>query len=263
MADGPAAFRPFDGPLAGLLRRSWDSLYASFHAECAWPAEAAALRPEDIEKVLPQAQRLVTRAAADRTHADSLQAGDAPSYEKKRECSRLRSCAGAPSGAWLLALPRATTVMGNSAFRHAARHRLGVGAPQHLTPPACTCGHGLADRPDHAMVCVQCNKQSTMRHDLGACFVRRIASRAGCCTNRETGYRHLSANQAEAEAAGATRSDVAVMGPDGTIYLLDLRVTHQHMGCKLDQCFNHTGKAAQLAADDKIRRFRLHGDAEQ
>ena len=102
-----------------------------------------------------------------------------------------------------------------------------------------------------------------MRHDLGACFVRRIASRAGCCTNRETGYRHLYANQAEAEAAGATRSDVAVMGPDGTIYLLDLRVTHQHMGCKLDQCFNNTGKAAQLAADDKIRRFRLHGDAEQ
>ena len=35
------------------------------------------------------------------------------------------------------------------------------------------------------------------------------------------------------------------------------------MGCQLDRCYTTTGKAAQLAAEEKRRQFRLHGDAEQ
>ncbi|MEL6449579.1 MAG: reverse transcriptase domain-containing protein [Pseudomonadota bacterium] len=263
MADGPTAFQPFKGPKAADLRASWDVLHADFRDDCNWPPDAAPLRDQDVPVLLPHAQRLVTRAVADRRFAAAIATTAASTYEAKRDASRLRSSAGAPSGAWLLAMPRETTVMGNSAFRHAARHRLGEGAPQHLTPPACTCGHGLADRPDHAMVCVQCNKQSTLRHDNLACAVRRAAARTGAPTNRETGYRFLSATPAQAEAAGFTRSDVLVMGPDGTIYLIDVVVTHQHMGCKLDQCHKSTGKAAQLAADDKLRQFRLSGDAQQ
>jgi hypothetical protein len=53
------------------------------------------------------------------------------------------------------------------------------------------------------------------------------------------------------------------MAPDGTLFLLDIVVTHQHVGCKLAECHGHTGKAAALAAADKQRQFRLHGDAEQ
>ncbi len=48
-----------------------------------------------------------------------------------------------------------------------------------------------------------------------------------------------------------------------SLYLIDVVVTHQHMGCKLAQCHGNTGKAAALAAADKKRQFRLHGDAEQ
>jgi hypothetical protein len=65
------------------------------------------------------------------------------------------------------------------------------------------------------------------------------------------------------QAAGLARSDVVVMAPDGTLFLLDIVVTHQHVGCKLAECHGHTGKAAALAAADKQRQFRLHGDAEQ
>ncbi len=263
MSDGPSGFRPFDGPSADKLRQDWDQLYAAFKDDCKWPETGAELSAETIQKVLPMAQRHVGRALEDRLHTQSLGIGASPTEDAKRDVSRVRSCAGAPSGAWLMTLPVGTRAMGNSAFRHAARHRLGLGVPQHLTPPPCTCGRGLADRPDHAMVCTQCTKQATLRHDLVALAVRRRAVDAGCPTNRETGYRVLAANPGQAMEAGLTRCDVLVMGPDGTIYLLDIVVTHQHMGCQLDRCYNTTGKAAQLAAEEKIRQFRLHGDAEQ
>jgi hypothetical protein len=35
------------------------------------------------------------------------------------------------------------------------------------------------------------------------------------------------------------------------------------VGCKLAECHDHTGKAAALAAADKQRQFRMHGEAEQ
>ncbi len=71
MQAGPAAFRPFDGPHAAQLRQQWTALHAAFHADCHWPAESVALRAEDIEHILPQAQRLVARVEADRRWEDS------------------------------------------------------------------------------------------------------------------------------------------------------------------------------------------------
>ena len=261
MAEGPQGFRPFDGPSAPALRQRWANLFPAFKTSCKWPAEAAALRDCDVRDLLPSVQRQVARAQAEsRWEAETVNRADPAG---KRTASRLRSCAGAPSGGWLLALPHSPTGLGNTAFRNAGRHRLGTGVPEHLAPPPCTCGQGLADRPDHAMVCTQCNKQKTMRHDLVAHAVRRTACRAGCATSMEQSYRHYASNPAAAEAAGLTRADVSILGPDGRVKLVDVVVTHQHMGCKLDACHGHTGKAALLAAQDKIREFRLHGDAEQ
>jgi hypothetical protein len=113
------------------------------------------------------------------------------------------------------------------------------------------------------MVCDQCKKQATMRHDLLAAAVRRAASSAGLPSNSETSYRRLAVSAAEAEAAGLTPSDVVVMAPDGTLFLLDIVFTHQRVGCMLAEFHGHTSKAAALAAADKQRQFRLHGDAEQ
>jgi hypothetical protein len=113
------------------------------------------------------------------------------------------------------------------------------------------------------MVCDQCKKQATMRHDLLTAAVRRVASSAGLPFNHETSYRRLAFSAVEAEATGLTCHDVVVMARDGTLFLLDIVITHQHVGCKLAECHGHTGKAAALAAADKQRQFLLHGDAEQ
>ena len=261
MADGPAAFRPFDGPAAPALRQQWANLFNDFHTACSWPAQAKELRGCDVAVLLPQVQNQVARA-----HADKLWAAASTrsaSQDDKRASSRLRSSAGAPSAGWLTAFPVEPTALNNAQFRNAGRHRLGVGAPQHRTPPPCTCGDGLADRPDHAMVCRHCNKQNQMRHDLLAYAVRRTACRAACSTSMEQHYHSLADDAAEAQEAGLTRTDVSILAPDGRIWLVDTMVTHQHMGCQLDTCHKSTGKAAHLGEQTKTRKFRLRQDHAQ
>jgi hypothetical protein len=187
---------------------------------------------------------------AERRGEASIQAGADPAH--RREAALLRNCASLQSGTWSPALPTAPTSLGNTSFRHAARHPKGANVPLHLALPPLTCGHGIADSADHAMVCDQCNMQAKMCHDLLAAAVCRVASRAGLPSNRETSYRCLADSAAEAEASGLTRSDVGDMAPDGTLFILDIVITHQLAGCKLAECHGHTSKAAALAAADKV-----------
>jgi hypothetical protein len=66
MQTSPTAFRPFDGAHSALMRQQWTMRHAEFQADCKRPAESAALRTEDIAKLLPQSQRLIARAVAER-----------------------------------------------------------------------------------------------------------------------------------------------------------------------------------------------------
>jgi hypothetical protein len=83
-------------------------------------------------------------------------------------------------------------------------HRISIAGEQflptealHLTPPPCTFGNGVAGRPDHAMVCGQCKKQATSRHDIPAAVVGRAALIAGLPSNSGTSYLRLAASTAE------------------------------------------------------------------
>jgi hypothetical protein len=93
--------------------------------------------------------------------------------------------------------------------------------------------------------------------------VRRVASSAGLPPIRKTSHRCLSVSAAVAEEAALTRFYFVVMAPNGTLFHLDIVVSHQHIGCKLPKGHGHTDKAAALAAAGKQRQFRLHGNAEQ
>jgi hypothetical protein len=68
--------------------------------DCNCPAGSPALCTEAIEKLLHHAHHLVACALAERHWEDSVQ----PRFDPAHPCKavRLRSCAGAPSGAWPL-----------------------------------------------------------------------------------------------------------------------------------------------------------------
>jgi hypothetical protein len=106
---------------------------------------------------------------------------------------------------WLTAIPtRAALKMGDSDFRYAVRHRLGM-APLDQLPLACPCGT-LVVTTDHAHVCSHNKRAWTVRHNGILRTLERLASAAGYVVQHEPGF--------AAPVAVGGRQAAAIAGAD-------------------------------------------------
>jgi hypothetical protein len=256
MAEAPRHFRPFDGPGVASLRQTWRGVFDDFATDCGWQQGARVLSAHTVRHVLPVVQRDVARCSADRRAQALIRSCDLGCESGKRDAARLRSAAGGPASAWLMATPGVTTRLGDNTFIACGRHRLGLGAPTTIAPRPCLCGAGLAATPDHAMVCKSVAKMTQLRHDLVASAVRRVVCRASCASSMEPTYRHLR----QQGDAGQRRGDILVVLPSGKISIVDVVVTHPAQQAYVNQACTRAGHAAARVEAAKVAEFRRIGE---
>ena len=131
MARGPQRFRPFANVGAAALRTKWERVRLRYPE--VYPPDL----PPDvlIQSFLPQAQRMTTRARAQRGFDELLDAYVAmganvtPQQQAQavRDQARLCSCACRPASAWLTTLPTAPSLrLQSEEYLTSFRLRLGV-----------------------------------------------------------------------------------------------------------------------------------------
>lgn len=261
MEEGPPSFRPFDGPLGPDLRALWHTVYDKCHEAAGWSPEARALEVHTVRNVLPGAQRAVAACVADLRGKALLEACNCETRCGQRNAARLRSAAGAPSGAWLLAMPRGATTMGDNTLVMAGRHRLGLGIPCSSPQRACFCGADLAGSPDHCMECKHLRKWQTMRHDTVVSTVRQIATSAGCPSSLEPPYRDVRDEDLPAGEEGSHRGDILVVMPDGGISIVDVVIGHPGCSSYVKSASATTGALARRIERQKVLDFNKFSDA--
>jgi hypothetical protein len=102
MHAGPAAFRPFEGPIGAVLRPEWEALHDV--AVGLWEPDQ---RLVDVASMITisRAQSTFNKRVDDLRHESVQATFDATTAEGQQGLARPRSCACSVSAAWLTALP--------------------------------------------------------------------------------------------------------------------------------------------------------------
>jgi hypothetical protein len=153
MLEGPAAFRPFNGPGGVELRAQWEELHDG--AGDLWPPEVRNVNPDNLGAIA-DAQSTFSRHIAAAKLSALLESFDAHSIDGRSARARLLSCACRPASAWLDTLPLTRTLeLKSGEVRTSPRHRLGLSMmPPNAPSLLCSCGAALnGNTADHAMRC--------------------------------------------------------------------------------------------------------------
>jgi hypothetical protein len=210
-----------------------------------------------VRDVLPGVQRAVSRKVGDLAGEAHLSGCDVATPAGERDAARLRSAASGPAGAWLTALPGAsTTRLGDAAFVSAGQHLLGLGPQTAVAVAPCQCRAGGAAHADHAMVCTTTKGMATLRHDIWASAWRRAIRKAGCASSAEPAYNGLRSPLRRQQAAGMHRGDILAVLPGGRVVVLDCVITHPAAPSHVRAAARTSGAAAAKAAKTKVSAFR-------
>jgi hypothetical protein len=232
MLEGPAAFRPFDGPGGVELRAQWEELHGG--AGDLWPPEVRDVNPDNL-RVIADAQSTVSRHIAAAKLCALLESFDAHSVDGRSARARILSWACHPASAWLDTLPLTRTLeLRSGEVRTGLRHRLGLSMiPPNAPLLLCSCGAALnGNTADHAMRCSSLAALTTLRHDIVKGILRRVVHRAGIASTLEPPLRRLPglAEGASTSADGASirveaRGDILLALPQG-ITIADVSIIH-------------------------------------
>ena len=262
MADGPAAFRPFEGTSGDTLRLRWEALHGEGNG--LWGDEVRAADAASMPTIA-QAQRTCGRQVAAKRYEALLASYNAASGDGRRALARLRSCACHASAAWLTVLPTSRALeLKTEEFRAAMQHRLGLAPlPANAVGLPCSCRALVtAADSDHAMVCSSVQGQSSMRHDILKGILRRIVHRAGVASTLEPPLRRLTGLQAgvTAPTGGGDigrlegRGDVLMALGTG-MSVVDVSVTHPAGAANRAAAANSDGAAAARRDAEKRRAY--------
>jgi hypothetical protein len=152
---GPAIFRPFDGPHCAILQQTWESLTITASDLCS--SETATLQAALEHCTLAQAQHSFGHHKAQRAYEALLSTADGFSPTTQMFVpSRLRSVACRAASAWLETLPTAPP-LDNGAICAALRRRLSESNLPSGSPVATGfCGTRLsATDAEHALTIIR------------------------------------------------------------------------------------------------------------
>jgi hypothetical protein len=263
-AGGEAVFLPLhqnNAARAPLLER-WHGLHDRYADKCGWDAEARDLPAEFVAAALPRCGHDVTRAADDARGEAVLAACDLETPEGEFRAVRLRSGSSRAANAWLQAMPVVpTTRLSDRDFCARGRHQLGLGLPTAALQPPCTCRAGCASAPDHAMVCDHARGEARLRHDYITNVWCSFARKALFAVAREPRFARFAAGLEAIQRAGARRGDFSAL-VDDALLVADIVVPHAAQQKYRRAAARTAGAAAEGAATEKHREWRLHGDAE-
>jgi hypothetical protein len=191
-----------------------------------------------------------------------LAACDLETPEGEFRAVRLRSGSSRAANAWLQAMPVVpTTRLSDRDFCARGRHQLGLGLPTAALQPPCTCRAGCASAPDHAMVCDHARGEARLRHDYITNVWCSFARKALFAVAREPRFARFAAGLEAIQRAGARRGDFSAL-VDDALLVADIVVPHAAQQKYRRAAARTAGAAAEGAATEKHREWRLHGDAE-
>jgi hypothetical protein len=153
LRQGPAIFRPFDGPHCAILQQTWASLMTTASDLCSSETLQAALE----HGTLAQAQHSFGHHKAQGAYEALLRTADGSSPTTQMfVLSRLRNVACCAASAWLETLPTAPP-LDNGAFCAALRRRLSESnLPSSSPDAACFCGTRLSTTDaEHALTIIR------------------------------------------------------------------------------------------------------------
>ncbi len=260
----PEQLQPFAGPQGEHLRGVWSGLVDAHPA--VWDAELRDASDAVVAKVMPLAQRKLTRALADADAEEVLErvearvARPAEATLALQTLARLRSVACRPASAFLDALPVAPTLrLSDRDFRSALQLRLGLlevlSAAVGLT---CGCNRKLRETDaEHALVCKLLSGAFTLRHDILVGLWCRAASRAGVASSKEPVLRQLQqqGQAARRRARGdGLRGDALLVLHEGPL-VIDVSVVHPAAETYVQDAANTDGAAAAVRGARKVEKY--------
>lgn len=267
MARGPEQFRPFSNAGAVDLRARWERLRQEYPEVCP-PA-----MPPDVlvEQFLPEVQRTITRARAQRGFDHLLEDYSAALVEGQhqqlsealRNCARLRSNACRPASVWLTTLPTSPSLrLQPEEFLTSFRLRLGVSVLHQDTDSVqCFCHRRVPNaHSDHSLVCQSVKRMITSRHNMLVSSWRRIMGRAGVASTREpTVAEHLHSD-AERRPHSAVYGDILAMLPH-RLTVTDVSVIHPGADTYVRAASSSAGSAARTRDAQKFAHYSRAGSA--
>jgi len=267
MARGPQQFRPFSNADAAELRAIWERVRHRYPEVC--PPDL----PPDVlvQSFLPQAQRTITRARAqrgfDQLLEDYVATGATVNPQQRvqgvKDQARLRSCACRPASAWLTTLPTAPSLrLQPEEYLTSFRLRLGVSVLHQETDYVqCFCHRRVHNaHSDHSLVCQSVNRMITSRHNMLESSWRRIVGRAGVATTRQPSLsEHLHADSAHQQGS-AVYGDILAMFPR-RLTVADISVIHPGADTYVSAAATTAGAAAKDRDDKKHQKYNRAGSA--
>jgi hypothetical protein len=261
LRQGPAIFRPFDGPHCAILQQTWETLKTTAADLCS--PETATLQAALEHGTLAQAQHSFGHHEAQRAYEALHRTADGFSPTTRMlVLSRPRSVACRAASAWLETLPTAPPLrLDDGAFRAALRRRLGeCNLPSGSPDATCFCRTSLrATDAEHALTCRSPNALRVLRHDDIVDVVRSMLRRGGVPSTKEPRLPvlHLQGPSSARPPAGARGN--LLFSLEGEQWVGDVSIIHPGAATYRAAAAQTDGSAAARRDVEKTSHYRRYG----